>query len=191
MLAGEEPAFESFFERYFPGLYRFALSRLRYDADAAEEVAQAALAKAVTKLHTYRGEAALFTWLCTFCRHEISGYCRRRGREQTVDLAEDSPEVRAALDLLACGPRDPEALVQQKEVARLVQATLDHLPRRYGDALEWKYVHGLSVVEIADRLGIGAKAAESVLTRARDAFRAGFGSLSGGPAPWAGEGSSS
>jgi RNA polymerase sigma-70 factor, ECF subfamily len=52
-----------------------------------------------------------------------------------------------------------------------VQAILDRLPARYGDALEWKYVEGLSVMEIAERLGVGAKAAESLLTRARTAFR--------------------
>jgi RNA polymerase sigma-70 factor, ECF subfamily len=191
MLAGEEPAFESFFERYFPGLYRFALSHLRYDADAAEEVAQAALAKAITKLSTYRGEAALFSWLCTFCRHEISAYCKRRGRIQPVALVEDNPEVRAALDLLAQGVRDPEELLQRKQLAHLVQTTLDHLPRRYGDALEWKYVHGLSVVEIAERLGVGVKAAESVLTRAREAFREGWEAMSRGSLPWMREGASS
>ena len=43
MLAGEEQAFTEFFDGCFPGLYRFALSRLNRDADAAEEVAQAAL----------------------------------------------------------------------------------------------------------------------------------------------------
>jgi DNA-directed RNA polymerase specialized sigma24 family protein len=34
-----------------------------------------------------------------------------------------------------------------------------------------KYVEGLSVMEIAQRLGVGTKAAESLLTRARTAFR--------------------
>ena len=43
----------------------------------------------------------------------------------------------------------------------------------YGDALEWKYVQGLSVKEIAARLNLGAKAAESLMTRARQAFRDG------------------
>jgi DNA-directed RNA polymerase specialized sigma24 family protein len=52
--------------------------------------------------------------------------------------------------------------------------TLDALPRRYGDALEWKYVLGLTVEEIAGRLGLGPKAAASLLTRARQAFRDGF-----------------
>jgi RNA polymerase sigma-70 factor (ECF subfamily) len=57
--------------------------------------------------------------------------------------------------------------------------TLDCLPPWYGDALEWKYIHGLSVKEIAERLNLGSKAAESLLTRARKAFREGFAALTG------------
>ena len=45
------------------------------------------------------------------------------------------------------------------------------MPKHYGDILEWKYVDGLSVADIAARLGVGPKAAESLLTRARNAFR--------------------
>ena len=58
-----------------------------------------------------------------------------------------------------------------------MQSTLDHLPPRYGHALEWKYIEGLSVDEVARRLGLGYKAAESLLTRARQAFREGFASM--------------
>jgi len=182
MLAGEEAAFEGFFDRYFPGLYRFALPRLGYDPDAAEDVVQATLCRVMAKLRTYRGEAALFTWLCTFCRHEISAHYRRLGRGPTVTLVEDAPEVRAALESLASSHADrPEETLHRKEIARLVQATLDALPGRYGDALEWKYIHGLSVKEIGERLGVGPKAAESLLTRARVAFRDGFPAVGGAP----------
>ncbi len=186
MLRGDERAFQVFFDECFPGLYRFALSHMGFEPAAAEEIAQATLCKAIAKLATYRGEAALFTWLCTFCRHEISAYYRREGRaERRVELAEECPEVRAALDLLAHGSAvDPERLLQSREVARLVKTTLDHLPRRYGDALEWKYVEGLSVAEIAGRLSVGPKAAESLLTRAREAFREGFSALCQGTLPW-------
>jgi DNA-directed RNA polymerase specialized sigma24 family protein len=45
--------------------------------------------------------------------------------------------------------------------------------------LEWKYIHELSVQEIAERLGVGYKAAESLLTRARAAFREGFSLTAG------------
>jgi DNA-directed RNA polymerase specialized sigma24 family protein len=54
---------------------------------------------------------------------------------------------------------------------------LDHLSPHYGEegqALEWKYLDGLSVKEIAARLRLAPKAAESLLTRARRAFRDGF-----------------
>lgn len=178
MLAGDERAFGEFFDGHFPGLYRFALTRLDRDETAAEEVAQAALCKALSKLSTWRGEATLFTWLCTFCRHEISAFCKRNRRFPQVDLLEDLPEVRAALESLPGALREgPAEAFDRKEIGRLVQVALDRLPPRYGDALEWKYLEGLAVQEIADRLGSSAKAAESLLVRAREAFRDGFAAL--------------
>ena len=180
MIAGEEPAFETFFKDCVPPLYRFALARMR-EPGAAEEVVQATLCRAIDHLQSYRAEAALLTWLCTFCRHEISAYYRRAARmPEQVDLVEELPEVRAALESLTAGrPMDPEAQLRQQQVGRLVQVTLDALPPRYADALEWKYIEGLSVAEIAGRLAVGSKAAESVLTRARQAFREGFSALGG------------
>lgn len=181
LLRGDERAFEDFFEAYFPRLYRFALVRTRHDAEAAEEIVQATLTQVVRKLHTYRGEAALFSWLCTFCRHEISAHYRRENaRPQPVDLVEDLPEVRAALESLMAAGDDPESELESKELAHLVQVALDQLHPRYGDALEWKYIQGYSVKEIASFMGVTPKAAESVLSRARDAFRDAFASLSGG-----------
>lgn len=179
LLAGDEEAFEEFFNGYFPRLFRFALARLDNDPDAAEEVTQVTLTKVLTKLGTYRGEARLFTWLCTFCRHEISAYWRRENRQpQQVALIEEVPEIRATLEtLLVSTGGGPEERLHRKELARLVQVTLDHLPPRYGDALEWKYIHGLTVKEIAELLQVGPKAAESLLTRARQAFREGFKAL--------------
>ena len=180
MLGGDQAAFRQFFDLHFPGLYRFALARLGHDADAAEEVAQAALSKVVRKLHTYRGEASLFTWVCTFCRWEISAWHSQRTRRGVaIELVEESAEVRAALESLsAIGGDGPRERLLRQEVGALVRLTLDQLPARYGDALEWKYVEGLSVKEITVRLGVGPKAAESLLTRARQAFRDAFATLS-------------
>src|SRR5213593_2369161 len=111
MLAGEEDAFNQFFEGHFPRVYRFALRRLGQDADAAEDVVQVTLWKAITALKSYRFEAALFTWLCTICRREIAAHHERHGRRfEQVALVEDSPEVRAALDSLAAEQgQDPES----------------------------------------------------------------------------------
>ena len=62
LLGGDERAFDRFFEENFARLYRFALARLSDDPDAAREVAQITLTRAIRKLHTYRPESALFTW---------------------------------------------------------------------------------------------------------------------------------
>lgn len=179
LLRGEEPAFQQFFETYSSRLYRFASVRVSGDEDAAEEVVQLTLSRALAKIGTYRGEAALFTWLCTFCRHEISGHYARRERfAPEMPLVEDSPDVRAALESLAAmNTSGPDEQLRRREVARLVQVTLDSLPDAYGNALEWKYIQGWSVDEIARRLGVGPKAAESTLTRARQAFRDAFAAL--------------
>lgn len=181
MLGGEEQAFTEFFNGYCPRLYRFAMARMQGNEDAAEEVVQNTLCKAISGMKSYRGEAALFTWLCTICRREIQAHYRSlQLTPMVVGLPEDSPEIRAALDALASGEeQDPESQLRRREMARLVQVTLDCLPPWYGDALEWKYIHGLSVKEIADRLNLGSKAAESLLTRARQAFREGFAALMG------------
>lgn len=160
MLGGEERAFTEFFDGHFSRLYRFALPRLGRDADAAEEVVQAVLCKAISAMRSWRGEAALFTWLCTFCMHEIGSHYRQSGRRpQPLGLIEDGPAMIVTDE------------TRRSEVAMLVHSTLDGLREGYGDVLEWKYVLGLSVDEIAGRLGVSPKAAESLLTRARQAFR--------------------
>ena len=73
----------------------------------------------------------------------------------------------------------PDSDADRRELARLIQVTMDSLPTVYADALEWKYIDGLSVAEIGVRLGRGHKAAESLLNRARDSFRDGFSILTG------------
>ncbi|MEO7387614.1 MAG: RNA polymerase sigma factor [Gammaproteobacteria bacterium] len=178
---GDQPAFRQLFDEYFPRLYRFALSRLHGNADAAGEVVQQTFCRAIEALDSYRGEAALYTWFCQICNNLIVDHYRHLSQEsRRVVLIEDSPEIQAILAALADPDGDQgEADLVRRDVARLVQATLDHLPARYGDVLEWKYVDDLPVTEIAGRLAVSAKAAESLLGRARQAFRAALLALGG------------
>lgn len=184
LLAGEDRAFEEMFDAYFPRLYGFALTRLRNDASAAEEVVQAALGRAMMRIDTFRGEAPLFSWLCTFCRREVSAHVERlRRREPELPEAEASFETDSGLDGRP-GPAwaDPERAASHNELSRVVYETLDSLPGRYGDVLEWKYIEGVSIKEIAGRLDSTQKAVESMLSRARRAFHEAFpeGLLPGG-----------
>ena len=179
LLEGDRKSFDAFFNSYYPRLFRFSLARLGNDHNLADETVQNVLCQALTKMSTYRGEAPLFSWLCTFCRYEISKQLKARGRAQgDTPLTEDDPAVRAALEsMLAVSANDPDAAVYQGEISRLVQVAMDQLPALYADTLESKYVYGMSVVEIGDRIGKSAKATESILTRARTAFRDCFRTL--------------
>lgn len=172
LLAGDERAFDRFFTENFARLYRFALTRSADDPEAAKEIAQSTLTRAIRKLHTYRGEAALFTWLCAICRNETSDWHARHGRyREHIVLVEDFPEVQAAIDSLQVPDGfSPEAQYGRTQLIRLIQVALDRLPAKYGDVLEWKYIEGYSVREIASRLSIGQEAAQSVIARAKRAF---------------------
>ncbi len=183
ILAGDEQAFQELFDRFFPRLYRFALTRLDGDRQTAEDIVQQTFCNAIERLDTYRGEAALYTWFCQICRNALADHFRRRGRgAERVVLLEDQPNVRAILESLTAPAQDsPEVGLWRSEVHRMVQAVLDALPGHYGDVLEWKYVDGLSVREIAGRLGQSPKAAESVLARARGAFREAITEMAGTP----------
>lgn len=182
LLGGNERAFDRFFDENFARLYRFALARLADDPDGAREVAQITLSKAVQKLHTYKGEAALFTWLCSICRNVTSDWLARQGRyREHIVLTEDFADVRAAVESLQEPSRlGPEQQFRRVELLRLIQVALDHLPPNYGDVLEWKYIEGHSVQEIAERMGIGREAAQSLLARARRAFADVYSSLTKG-----------
>lgn len=173
MLAGEERAFSAFFGEFFPRVYRFVLPRVGGDPDAAKEIVQATLVKAMRSLEGFRGEAALFSWVCQIGRHQISDYLRAKKRyANRVVPIDDSPDLIAALESIAAPESDePQQRYSHDETRRLVQSVLDRLPGRYGDVLEWKYIEGRSVEEIGELLGVGRTAAQSMLARARTAFR--------------------
>jgi RNA polymerase sigma-70 factor (ECF subfamily) len=173
--AGDQGAFDVFFREYFPRLFRFTLTRVDNNEELAEEIVQRTMCIVVRKMGSYRGEALLFTWLCQICRNETSSVFRQRKLELHEDIRiEDHPAVQAALESVASDDGRPESAQRRDEIANFVRVTLEHLPANYASALEMKYVRGCSVREIAATLSVGEKAAESILTRARAAFRERF-----------------
>jgi len=181
ILQGDENAFRELFDSFFPRLYRFALVRLNGDREEAREMVQQTFCKAFERLDSYRGEASLYGWMCQICRNTITDMGRRRQREyRRMPLLEEDSTIQGILETLAApAAEEPENTLWRQDMMRLIQATLDNLPGHYGDVLEWKYVDELSVKEIADQLGVGPKAAESLLTRARTAFREAIATITG------------
>lgn len=175
VLAKDRQAFDEFFDTYFPRLCRFCGSRIS-DPDAVEDIVQETLLKAMRNLHTYRGEALLFSWLAQICRNEISNWYAKTGRKTEVLVSmDDDLAVRATLE--SAGLDIQETMMANVGLAEMVHLALDYLPENYGRVLELKYLEGLSVKEIAARLGTGRLSTQSMLARARTAFRTCFAEL--------------
>lgn len=173
VVGGDRAAFDRLFELVFARLYRFVLLRIGRDADAAQDLCQQVMERAVRGLDKYRGEASLFTWLCTIARRELADYWERhaRGRGRTLSYDQDDT-LRHVLESLEADPRlGPESQSEQRDLRLLIQTVLDHLPPNYGNVLEWKYIDGLDAATIGERLQLSPTAAHSLVARARNAFR--------------------
>lgn len=177
LLKGDEAAFREVFDLFFPRLYRYVIARIA-DSDDAKEIVQSTFCKAFERIDSYRGEASLYSWMCRICQNTLIDHARKRKRELlTVPIHDIEATLHEIADTICARHDEPEFIQAQTNLRQLIQAALDHLPARYGDVLEWKYVEGLSVAEIAAKLAVGPKAAESLLTRARVAFREAIVSL--------------
>lgn len=97
-------------------------------------------------------------------------------------------DVASALSPSATGIEERLDLDRRQE---RVHIALDRVPPAYARAVEWRYLEGIPVTEIARRLGTSYKAAESLLSRARNAFRLSYESLDAGEASSSAEGATS
>lgn len=173
LIKGDEKVFNHFFKGYYPKLFRFIMSRVQQDKDLSDDFAQQTMCNAIDKMHTYRGEAALFTWMCQISRSLIyAHFLKENRRSKTVIPIADTSEVRDILDNIAMHENEqPENVSEKFELSQLITEVMDNLPNNYGDILEWKYVEKLSVNEIAEKLNTSMVSVQSSLGRARKVFK--------------------
>jgi RNA polymerase sigma-70 factor (ECF subfamily) len=163
--AGDATALQPLYERYLPAVWRFACHQLR-NLHAAEDVVSETFLAAVRAVAGLEPEAgSVGGWLIGIARHKVGDHRRRTLRmvpcEEAVEAAGADP---------ADAP-DPAAGLEVAENREAVLRVMDRLPDDERLALEWKYIDGLSVGEVAGRLGRTEKAAEALLYRARQSFR--------------------
>ena len=82
-------------------------------------------------------------------------------------------DLRTIFRGLESSPLADDILVRE-ETREMVNATMSQLPQHYREALEATYVSRRSVREIAAARSASEKSIESLLTRARQAFRETF-----------------
>jgi RNA polymerase sigma-70 factor (ECF subfamily) len=172
MRAGEQRAFDEFFNASASRLAAFVSRRSGLDPASVEDIVQNTLIKAVCNLASYRGEAALFTWVTEICRHELADARRKAARRPAHDSLDEPDAVAFPVPQLWVPEHlEPAAEADAHRRRKAVIRALNDLPERYARALEAKYGDGLSVKEVAALFGVTTVAAQSLLARARDAFR--------------------
>ncbi|MEJ0100776.1 MAG: RNA polymerase sigma factor [Pseudomonadota bacterium] len=171
MLAGEQSAFDCFFNGHAVRLASFAARRCALDSSAVEDVVQQTMINALRNLRGFRGESSLFTWLCQICRHVLADIRRKAARQPAVDSLDAIAVHRSAsVPVQLIDYRDPLEACNADSTRSAIRKAVNDLPPRYGRILELKYGDELPVEEIARILGLSESAAQSLLARARRAF---------------------
>lgn len=171
---GDAEAFNVLFRRYGAGLLRQALHLLGNEAEA-EEVVQDVFLTLYEKVHTFRGEAALSTWLYRLTANAALGRLRRRLRHPEVALEAYLPAfqddghhlVRPVIDW----SQDVECHFATMELQQLLQDAIETLQPVDQMVLVLSDVEEWSNREIGDLLGLSLAAVKSRLHRARLCLR--------------------
>jgi len=167
---GPTPTPEDVIAAYGPKVYSLAYRMLGLTADA-EDVTQDVLMTVVRKLHTFRGEAALGTWLHRVTVNACLAFRRKRAHRQQyqvpdplladfADTGQHSGPVRRWME-------PPDEQLEKQETQALIEAAITELPELYRDVYILADVEGLANAEIAEILGLHVPGVKSRLHRAR------------------------
>lgn len=157
-----EAAFRAFYDRALPRVYAYLLSRCGHDRALAEELTQQAFVAAVRDRSAARRAADPVTWLVGIARHKLADHFRRLERDQRRHLRLVVREIDVDSDTAAWRTREERAEVER---------TLANLPPLQRAVLILHYTDGLPIREVAGLIGRSEAATESLMTRARAAFR--------------------
>jgi RNA polymerase sigma-70 factor (ECF subfamily) len=168
--AGDVTAFEVLFKRYSAQVLRQAMRLLGNDAEA-EEVTQEVFLTLYEKGSTFRGEAALGTWLYRLTANAALGRLRHRKRHPEVLIDDYLPPFqedghhlsRPVIDW----SHDLENSVASQELRRLLHQAIEDLAPLDRTVLVLSDMEELSNREIADTLGLSVSAVKARLHRAR------------------------
>ena len=146
-------------EPQIPALRRYAWALLR-DDDAADDLVQDCLERAISRWHLRRRDASLRAWLFTIQRNLFLNGARRRTRRGTQLGVE-------VLDEIASSEGSQDSAVGVRDVL----TGLDFLPEEQRSVLLLLAVEDLSYEETARVLQVPIGTVMSRLSRAREKMR--------------------
>jgi RNA polymerase sigma-70 factor, ECF subfamily len=153
---------------YLPTLYRRAY-RYMGDPDDAEDAVQDALLSAYKHLDQFKGTARMTTWLTTIVTNSALTQLRRRPRHSHVSLNEQLNEEQdySLSDTLADARPNPEDECASSESHGFLMQFLSELSPSLQQAIQLRYLDGLTTSEAARILEVPLATMKSRLWRAR------------------------
>ncbi|MCS7311291.1 MAG: sigma-70 family RNA polymerase sigma factor [Acidobacteria bacterium] len=166
--AHKPAAVQRFVELYLPRIYHLAYRMCR-QLDLARDAAQEALTIALQKVHQFRGESRLITWLYQILFRECLRSRRESTRWATMVSLDERPDL-AALSKFTLSP-GPEEQSLRDEERRLFWEAVERLPESLRSVYLLREVEGLSTQEVARVLGLSESNVKVRLHRARQRLK--------------------
>lgn len=170
ILRGDRRALSVFYQTYAPKLERYLGTKVGSPADA-EEILQDTLFAFLEAIRDFAGSSSLQTFLFSICNHKIIDFYRRKKFKHIVFSA--VPQLEALVSPLLNPEEELDSALLKEKIHRVFDQLLPH----YRHILTLKYIDNLSVNEIAHKLSVTFKSAESRIFRARKAFVEAFISI--------------
>jgi RNA polymerase sigma factor (sigma-70 family) len=174
---GDAAAFELIMRRHNRLLFRTARGIAADDAEA-QDVVQETYLHAFTRLDSFRGAAALGTWLTRIAINIALDGQRRKGRQIAIDdrqdLADD-PSMEHMMSLHAPQSESPDAAADRGQLRGLLQSAIERLPPIYRSVFILRAVEEMSVDETAFCLNVSQDVVKTRYLRARTLLRDALG----------------
>lgn len=159
VLEGDPVAQRQFYDTHVDRVYRLAF-RMTGDDESARECTQETFIKAFAKLGSFRGEAALSTWMHTVATSITLGWLRKmkrfNQREVDIEKAEHATVAGNAKDVL---------------LDSAIRGAIDRLSEIYKPVVVMHDIEGYTHEEIGRALGIAVGTSKVRLARARVQLR--------------------
>ncbi len=170
ILSRDRAALLAFYRKFAPKLSRFIASKVANPKDG-EEILQDTLYAFLEAIRDFQGKSNIQTFLFSICHHKVIDFYRRKKLKTAV--FSQMPQLEALISPLL----SPEEEFDVVEMRGKIKKVLGKLLPQYRQILLWKYLDGLSVGEIAEKMTLTFKSVESQLFRARKAFVEAFISI--------------
>jgi RNA polymerase sigma-70 factor (ECF subfamily) len=165
-------AFAELVDRYRVRVFGHFLRRLG-DRQEAEDLTQEVFLRLYRHRRRYQPRARFATWLFHITHNLACNAIRSRQNRRLIrlDPAPDADEKVAPEALHQHSDASPSRSLEQAELARVVRAAVSGLADRQRTAVELHQFHDRTYAEVAAELDMSAKAAKSLLYRARGQLR--------------------